>query len=120
MPALRGLAPELVRHRRGVFRIDDWGKNVKLWQQAKVLKYATSSHPGGPVRGDVDVRMRTKGEKIHCGATPLVGWSHAAYGDQWAEGAVLNLERTLSFPAVGTEVRGEICRKQPGWLSSRI
>ena len=38
------------------------------------------------MREYVDGRMRPRGKKIHSGAMFLVGWSHAAFGDQWAGG----------------------------------
>ena len=57
---------------------------VKEWQQATVLRYASSSHPWQtPGRGDrAKQDLRNRGEKVHGGAMSSAGWSDAAYGSQ--------------------------------------
>ena len=72
--------------RSDIFRIYDLIKTVKSWQPRTVLKYASSSKPLFPPEGDVLGRFRARGEKMHKGATTLVGWSDAAYGRLSGEG----------------------------------
>ena len=68
----------------GVFRIIDLARAVKGWRQATALKYASSSRTWEALdfAGRVMDDMRNRREKMHCGLTPLAGWSDAAAGDQ--------------------------------------
>ena len=45
-----------------------------------------SSHPKELEDGAVDVEMKARGERVHCGTTSLVGRSDSAYGVQAAGG----------------------------------
>ena len=69
-----------------IYRINDMAKTVKESQQATVLKYASKSHSVSPVRGNIDARIRAKGEKVHCGMMTLAGCSDAPYEDQTSRG----------------------------------
>ena len=60
-----------------------------MWQRAAGLKHSPSSNPGVLARGDVDGRMRPRGETMHCETTSLARRSDAAYSDQPAEGTCL-------------------------------
>ena len=46
---------------------------------AVVLRYASSSHPNEPARGEADGRMRAREEKMHSGAMSFVGRPDAAF-----------------------------------------
>ena len=50
-----------------VYRINDLTKPAKVWQKAAILRYFSSSHTDTHARGDVQRKMRQRGEKIHCG-----------------------------------------------------
>ena len=39
-----------------------------------------------PARGDVDRRIRTRGEKAHCGTMTPAGWPYIVYREQTSEG----------------------------------
>ena len=61
---------------------------AKAWQKAKVLRYASSSHPWKSLgRNDkLQGALQKRGEQVHGGSMTMVGWSDAAYGDQSTEG----------------------------------
>ena len=61
---------------------------MRDWQQATVLKYASSSKPRRALgRSDkVQRDLRKRGERVHCGSMTLVGRSDAAYGDLSTDG----------------------------------
>ena len=109
----------------GVYRINDRVGSVHVWRKAAVLRYASSCPPGAQARGDIDGRMRARGEEIQCGAVPFAGWSGAAYGDQSAQGRcrvwhIPDIERALPFFAVDFKVHEEVGQKHPRRLSLRI
>ena len=67
-----------------IYRINELAKTVAEWQQAAVLKYASLPQSGAPASGDVEGRMRGRGETIHRGSMSFVGHSDAVHGDQSA------------------------------------
>ena len=71
-----------------VYRINELVRVAKDWQQATVLKYASSCHLWITLGwGDsVQRGLRKRGERVHRGTTAPAGWPHAAYGYQSTEG----------------------------------
>ena len=67
---------------KDIYQIYDLVGTVMEWQKATVLKFASTSHSDLSSRRDVDGEMRTRGEKVHRGATTLAGCSDAFCGDQ--------------------------------------
>ena len=61
---------------------------VKDWQQATVLKYASPSRRWETLgrRGKAKDDLCSRGERVHRSSMSSVGWSHAAYVGQLAEG----------------------------------
>ena len=57
-----------------VSRIDGPAKPAKVWQQATVLKYLSSSHARKPEHGREDGRMRKRSQEIHGWTITLAGW----------------------------------------------
>ena len=53
-----------------VYRISGLVKTVKVWQEARNLKCASTSGAMAPPRGNIGGRMQFRGEKIHCGPGP--------------------------------------------------
>ena len=62
-----------------IYRISDLVETERGWQQVTVSRYASTHHSASPARGDVDGRMRARGEKAHCGTRTSAGRRDAAY-----------------------------------------
>ena len=67
--------------RRDTYRVDDLIKAEQGWQPGAISKYASSSKPRDPARGDVGGCGRARGGKMHGGAMSSAWRPDAAYGD---------------------------------------
>ena len=68
MHALLDLRPKWIHSKGAIFADkNDSKKTLQVRQPAAILKYASSSHPNDPARGDVGGRMRLRGEKMRGG-----------------------------------------------------
>ena len=73
---------------RDIYRINDLAETAKEWRKVTVRKWASSAHPSDLAPGDADGEMRSRGEKLRCGAATLNGCSGAAFGNQTKLGDV--------------------------------
>ena len=78
---------------------------VRRWRKATVARYASPTHPWRSLGfdGKAMIDMRNRSWKLHCGATPLVGWSDAAFGDESTVGRCL---RGYSIGLTSSSVTG--------------
>ena len=71
-----------------VYRINELVWAAKAWQQATVLKFASTSHLWKSLGQNDRLQgaLQTRGEQVHGGWLTTPGWPDAAYGGQSTEG----------------------------------
>ena len=68
-------------HGSDIYRINELFETAKEWRKETTSRYV-SSDGDGKIPGNVDRKMRTRGQKVHCGTMTQDIWSGAALGDR--------------------------------------